>query len=36
MMEVLAVADKFKMKPKIKSVTEFGVERTACASPAWT
>jgi hypothetical protein len=32
--EVLAVADKFKMKPKIKSVTEFGAERNGLRFPS--
>jgi hypothetical protein len=32
--EVLAVAEKFKMSPKIKSVTEFGVERSGLRFPS--
>jgi len=32
--EVIAVADKFKMKPKIKSETEFGVERNGIRFPS--
>jgi hypothetical protein len=33
-LEVLAVAEKFKMKPKIKSTTEFGVERNGIRFPS--
>jgi hypothetical protein len=32
--EVVAVAEKFKMKPKIKSETEFGVERNGLRFPS--